>query len=108
MAESILKYELDRNEGAYISIVRNVIEQTMMAHNVVLHLPPNRFDQLTAGEQTSFVQEMDKQGVALVRDPGLDATDCLVTCNMGNIKGGVKTQLARIKQAAAGQGMSSL
>lgn len=104
MAESILHYELKRDGGAYVSIVRNILEQTFMAHNVELHLPPARFDELAAGGKGPFAEEMQRQGVEMVRDPQLDDMDCLVTSDMGAIRGGVKTQLARIRGAFAGQG----
>lgn len=105
IAESILQLELQRDDGAYTAIVKNVVAQTAMAHDITLHLPPARYDALVAGEGAgAFAQEMEKRNVKIQRDNALGETECSVTSNMGTVKGGVKTQLSRIRHAIAGQG----
>lgn len=104
IAESILNYELERNSEAYVSIVRSMVERTFMAHNVVLHLPRDKYDELTGREDGEFLREMERHGARVESDPTLDSGECMVTSDMGSILGGAKTQLARIKYSLAGQG----
>ena len=102
IAENILQYELDRDSKAYRAIVHNVLDQDYQAKALVLHLPPGRYDALTGGE-AEFSEAMRMRGVEVARDPALDETDCMVTSNMGSIRGGVKTQLSRIRSAVQNQ-----
>lgn len=102
MAESILNYELDHNEEAFLAIARNVLEQVPAGEQMTLHLAPGRFDAITA-QGGPFIEEMAKQGVALRRDPNMSETDCLVTSEMGSTRGGVTIQLARIRYAVRNQ-----
>lgn len=101
IAERILHYELDRNDQAYISMVRSLLDQAAIAEEVALHLAPGRFSELTAGGD--FAEEMAKRGVEIKRDPALSEEDCLVTSDRGSIKGGAAIQLARIRYAVRNQ-----
>lgn len=102
MAESILKHELDHNDAAFLAIARNVLEQAPAGEQLTLYLAPGRYDTITA-QGGPFIEEMAKQGVALRRDPNMPETDCLVTGEMGSARGGVTTQLARIRYAVRNQ-----
>lgn len=104
MAETILKCELERNDQAYLSIVRSVLDQSFTGRETALHLPPARFDELAgkAGD-SPFLAEMARREVEVRQNPELDEWDCLVTSDMGSIRGGVATQLSRIRSAAGGR-----
>lgn len=102
IAESILRYELDHNDAAFLAIVRNVLEQAPAGEQLTLHLAPGRYDTITA-QGGPFIEEMAKRGVALSRDPNMPETDCLVTAEMGSTRGGAAIQLSRIRYAVRNQ-----
>lgn len=102
MAESILKYELERNDEAFLAIVHNVLEQSSISGQLTLHLAPGRFDELTA-KGGPLLEEMAKRGVELKRDPTMPETDCMVTNEMGSTRGGMAAQLSRIRYAVRNQ-----
>ncbi|MEA5058878.1 MAG: FliH/SctL family protein [Candidatus Pelethousia sp.] len=104
IAEGILKYELAEKNQAFLSIVHNVLSQAAAGQAAVLHLHPSRFAELAGSEaEPGFLAEMAERGVTVQQDPELDELDCLVTTNRGSIRGGVTSQLARIRSAAGGQ-----
>ncbi len=103
MAENILKYELEQNNRAFLSIVQNVLNQSFPRRGVVLYLPSARFDELTGGAgNASFLAGMSRRSVEVRRDPELDEWDCLITSDMGSVRGGTTTQLSRIRSMMGG------
>ncbi|MDL2217433.1 hypothetical protein LJC27_02120 [Christensenellaceae bacterium OttesenSCG-928-M15] len=103
VCESILQYELVRDENAYISIIKNALTIVRSdGRERTLRLPPKAFDRLIGEEEDSdFARQLHDLGVSIVRDANVAEGDCLVESPIGGVRAGIATQLSRIRYAAA-------
>ncbi len=103
IARNILHRELDKGDGAYLAIVREVLNQNYIVRDLVLHLPEKQYKRLMESGEGEFAADMERQGVKVVCDKSIGETDCMVTSSMGNTRAGVEVQLARIRYAVDSQ-----
>lgn len=103
ISESILQYELLRDESAYLSIIRNALSMYRSdGKERTLYLPPKAYAMLV-GEDGSgpFIQQMQDVGLRIEIDKRMAEGDCMVESPTGGVRAGVATQLSRIRYAAS-------
>ncbi len=103
IAESILHYELDKNDDAYLSIINHALDMMRSDELMVLHMPPISYERLFGGRDNTMLAAMNERQIKVVKDIDVAEGDCLVTGERGGLRVGAHTQSARLREAVLQQ-----
>lgn len=99
IAESIVHYELDKGEAAYLSIIHNALGMLRSDEAAVLHMPPVGYERIFGGKENAALALMNERQVKVVKDVNVAEGDCFVSSEHGGMRAGVQTQTARLREA---------
>ena len=98
VAESIVHYELDKGDAAYLSIINNALGMLRSDETMVLHMPPVAYERIFGGKDNLLLAQMQERQVKVSKDMAVVEGDCLVSSERGSIRVGAHTQTARLRE----------
>lgn len=99
IAESVLKYELDRDSKAYESIIQNAINAVKETDRSMLRIHPDgEFAASQIKKNPPFEMEWVRD-MEIVTDPYLKKGDCIMDTSIGSVDTGIATQLEQIRKS---------
>ena len=100
MAERILKYELDSNHEAYLSILDHAMNQIKVEGRVTVHVNAAEFvSHFDSREKAKLTTENGTVSVDVVVDPAVEPGACLIETESGILEAGADVQLEQMALA---------
>lgn len=96
IAEQIIHTELDRNDKAFLGLVRETLTKVKNQNHIVLRVCKDEYERLFADPNSDIVKELKNSGVEIRQDLSLKSGDCIVETQFGTINAGIRTQLKRL------------
>lgn len=103
IAEQIIHVELDRNDQAFMGLVRETLTKVKNQNHIVLRVSKDEYERLFADPNSDVVQELKNSGIEIRQDLSLKSGDCIAETAFGTINAGIQTQLKRLSSALAGE-----
>lgn len=96
VAEKILTVALEREDEAYMGIVRNAASILNQQSKKRMRISERDFQRYFASADSDLLREMESAGVEIISDPTLNMGDCIMESDFGTVNTGVKNQLKHI------------
>ena len=102
IAEQIIHIELDRNDQAFLGLVRETLTKVKNQNHIVLRVSKDEYERLFADPDSDIVTELKNSGIEIRQDLSLKSGDCIAETQFGTINAGIKTQLKRLSSVLSG------
>lgn len=99
LAEHIMKLELNRNDEAFLNIVRDTLSKVKYQSNIIVKVSKTEYERIFENHASGITRELKNSGVEIKQDLSLKSGECIVETEYGTINSGIKTQLKRIGYA---------
>lgn len=96
IAEQIIHIELDRNDKAFLGLVRETLTKVKNQNHIILRVCKDEYERLFADPNSDIVQELKNSGIEIRQDLSLQSGDCIAETQFGTINAGIRTQLKRL------------
>lgn len=96
IAEQVIHIELDRNDQAFLGLVRETLTKVKNQNHIVLRVCKDEYERLFADPNSDVVQELKNSGIEIRQDLSLKGGDCIAETAFGTINAGIRTQLKRL------------
>ncbi len=96
IASKILNYELDRNESAYMEMVKKALSGVKFDSNVTLRVNPGEYVRFFKARDVTLHTPTGAVHSSVVSDPMVEFNGCRIETDMGNVSAGVGDQLSQI------------
>jgi len=96
VAEKILGYELDHNESAFMSMLKEALGNVKNEKRVTLRVNPSEYVRFFKSSEATIHTRNGSLKADVVNDPTIDYAGCLIETESGGIDAGVGAQLAQI------------
>ncbi len=96
IAEKVIQTELDRDDQAYLNMVREVIAQVKSDNSIVLRVNGADYDRFFANDADDFVSLLKSSGVEIRKDFKMEPAECCVETEYGTLRSGVRMQLQKM------------
>lgn len=98
IAEQILGMQLERDEKAYISLIRKAVSMMRDAGTVSLKVGKHTHELFFMNRNSSIYQEIEDMNMQVSIDPTLEPFGCVMTSEFGTLDAGLKSQLEKMKE----------
>lgn len=98
VAEKILSISLERNDEAFLGIVRNTASMLSQENRKSMRVSTEDFARFFGEPESEIWQEMESAGVTVVSDPTLKRGDCIMISDYGSVNTGVRSQMQHIRK----------
>ncbi len=98
IARKIIKIELDRNDDAFMGLIRDTAKILRQDKKRVMRLCVKDYTRYFTGSNEKNLYDMQAMGIDIVRDTLLGPGDCILETGYGNVNTGIKKQLDRIEE----------
>lgn len=102
IAEQIIHIELDRNDEAFLGLVRETLTKVKNQNHIVLRVSKDEYERLFADPHSDVVTELKNSGIEIRQDLSLQSGDCIAETQFGTINAGIKTQLKKLSGVLTG------
>ena len=96
VAEKILGYEMDHNEDAYLSMLRQAMSHVKSENRVILRVNPSEYVRYFKSREVTMHTANGSIKAEVVNDPAVGYGGCLIETESGAIDAGVDAQLTQI------------
>ena len=98
VAGKILHKELDDDEQAYLSMLREAVSRMPAEDSVVIRLNPVEYERFFNEKETKMQTSKGQVDAKLIPDPSLERYDAVIESPSGVIDAGADTQLDQMKR----------
>lgn len=99
IAQKIMHIEFDRNDEAFLSIVRNALQMVLNQKNLVLRVSDWEYKRFFAEGASALAVELEAREIKVCKDSLLEKSECRLETEYGGISVGIETQLKRLGHA---------
>ena len=96
IAEKILGYELDRNESAFMSMLRSALSNVKNESTVTLRVNSSEYVRFFKSREVTMHTQSGTLQANVVNDPTIGFGGCLIETESGAIDAGASAQLSQI------------
>ena len=96
IASKILNCELDRNESAYMDMVKKALASVKFDSNVTLRVNPGEYVRFFKAREVTLHTPAGVVHASVLSDPMVEFNGCRIETDMGNVGAGASDQLLQI------------
>lgn len=98
VAGKILSKELDSDDQAYLSMLREAVSRVPAEDAVSIRLHPDEYTRFFNTKETKLKTSKGQMNAKLIPDPSLDRYDAIIESPSGIVDAGANTQLEQMKR----------
>lgn len=96
IAEKILQMELDRNDAAFVQVVRKAVERMDVEDDIQVRLNHAQYHKYFSDGGQALLDDLEHTSVAVTSDQAVEDGGCVVESEHGFINAGIESQFERV------------